>query len=63
MKVVKDGMEKGYCDESEMAKVEIKNVSKYIVNKKENSAVAVLYNANAVFEDAKFNVILVCATL
>ena len=41
-----------------MAKVEIKNVSKYIVNKKENTAVAVLYNANAIFDDAKFNVIL-----
>ena len=41
-----------------MAKIELKNVCKYFEDKKSNTATAVLYNVNAVFEDGKFNVIL-----
>lgn len=41
-----------------MAKIELKNVCKYFEDKKTNTATAVLYNVNAIFEDGKFNVIL-----
>ena len=41
-----------------MAKIELKDICKYYLDKKTNTATAVLYNLNATFEDGKFNVVL-----
>ena len=41
-----------------MSKIELKNVTKYIVDKKNNSATAVLYDVNCVFESKKFTIVL-----